>query len=223
MMRYLLIASFCILFMCNACAQQALLTSSGAVVGTKMVVSTQAPYCIICPDDAVTTAELVALGRKINNMGANVLLLPQDAPYTSANASVDSLVTNIGWRVAELRKLTAAPIFLFAENRISAACLIAATKYFAIKGVVAVSTGEYFGGKRYVEHSLSMLRVPVLSLCTQDEQEAVKGVFSKVPRKLVIFSTDLQSSGYSDLLKNTKQSGKIWLAVSVFYHEHFEN
>ena len=222
-MRYLLIAFSCILFTSIACAQQALLASSGALVGTKMVVATQAPYCVICPDDAVTTSELVTLGRKVNNMGANVLLLPQEAPYTSTNASVDSLITDIGWRIAELRKQTTAPIFFFAENRVAAACLIAATKYFAIKGVVAVSTGEYFGGKKYVEHSLSILRVPVLSLCTEDEQEAVKGVFSKVPREFVIFSTDLQSSGYTDLLKNTKQSGKIWLAVSVFYHEHFEN
>jgi len=218
-----LIAFICGWFISVTCAQQALVSGSGVVVGTKLVVGTNAPYCVILPDDAVGTSELVTLGRKINNLGANVLLIPTEKPYITADASADDLVNDIGWRIAELRKKTSAPIFLLAENRTSAAALIAATKYFAIKGVIAVSTGEYFSNRQYVEQSLSMLRVPVLSLSTEEELETVKGVFAQLPRRFVIYSTDLQSSGYTDLLKNSKQSGKIWLAISVFYHEHFDN
>ena len=218
-----LIALFCIVLTHRASGQQALMTSAGAIVGTKLMVSTKAPYCVIFPDETVSTSELVALGRKINNLGANVLIVPTENLYTRVDVSADELVSDIGWRVSELRKTTDSPIFLLAQKKVSAACLIAATKYFTIKGVIVASTGEYFVGKGYVEQSLTALRVPVLSLCTDNELTVVKGIFSKVPRKFVIFSTDLQSSGYADLLKNTKQSGKIWLAVSVFYHEHFDN
>lgn len=223
MWRYGLIAFLCIVFSSFASAQQVLKTSSGAVVGTKMVVSTKAPYCLLFPDGTCTGTELIALARKINNLGANVLVVPSETPYTDANVSADVLVNDMGWRIEELRKTTSGPLFLMAQKRVSAAALIAATRFFAIKGVIAVSTGEYFAGKEYVAQSLTMLRVPVLSLCTEGEFMAVKGVFAKLPRKFVVFSTDLEVAGYNDLLKNTKQAGKIWLAISVFYHEHFDN
>lgn len=223
MLRRLLICIFFVLSVCIAEAQQVLLTATGKVVGTRLDVATQAPYCILFPDDVRSFSEMVTLGRKLNNLGANVLLVPSDKLYTEPVVTADQLVNDIGWRVAELRKLSHAPIFLFAENRVSAAALIAATKYFAIKGVIAASTGEYFPEKKYVERSLSTLRVPVLALSTPDESETVKGVFHNVPRRLVVFSSDLKAQGYTDLLQNTKQAGKIWLALSVFYHEHFEN
>ena len=203
-------------------AQQLLQTPTGRVVGTKIVVGTQAPYCILFPDEVRHGDELIALARKINNLGANVLLVPSLPPYTVATASVDSLVADIGWRVSELRKHTTQPIFLLAEHRVASAALIAATKYFAIKGVIAASAGEYFAGTDYVATALPMLRVPVLALSTEKESAAIKGIFASVPRRFVVHSTDLVVPGFADLLKDSKHSGKAWLAVSVFYHEHFE-
>ena len=191
-------------------------------MGTKVVVSTQAPYCVLFPDETYSADELIVLARKLNNLGANVLLIPSETPYTSVTSSPDSLVADIGWRVAELRKHTSQPIFLFAQHRVGAAALIAATKYFAIKGVVAVSAGEYFTPKDYVASSLSMLRVPLLALSTEKESGSVKGILENVPRNFVVHSADLTATGFADFLSNDKNTGKAWFALSVFYHEHFE-
>ncbi len=210
-------------FVCvSVFSQQPLLTLEGRVVGTKVVVSTQAPYCVLFPDETYSADELIVLARKLNNLGANVLLVPSEAPYTSVTSSPDSLVADIGWRVAELRKHTAQPIFLFAQHRVGAAALIAATKYFAIKGVIAVSAGEYFTPKDYVASALGMLRVPLLALSTEKESSSVKGILENVPRNFVVHSADLMATGFADFLSNAKNTGKAWFALSVFYHEHFE-
>lgn len=223
MVQRVLFVCMCILVSWSAVmGQQVLRTPQGVEVGTKLVVNSHAPYCILLSDGVRPTTELIALGRKVNNLGANVLLVTMVGMYCNNLAPADSLVDEIGWRIAELRKVTTAPIFLLAEHRLSAAALIAATKYFAIKGVIVASTGEYFFEEHYVEHSLRMLRAPILSLCTPQEVETVRGVFRSVPRKFVVFASDLETSGFSDLLKNTKQAGKIWLALSLFYHEHFD-
>ncbi len=221
-MRLFLVLCCALLVSCNLYAQQPLQTSEGRVVGTKIMVSTQAPYCILFPDETRHGNELITLARKINNLGANVLLVPSVAPYLSSKSSADSLVADMGWRVAELRKHTTQPIFLFAEHRVASAALIAATQYFAIKGVIAVSAGEYFAGTDYVARSIPMLRVPVLALSTEKERAAVKGIFASVPRHFLVHSTDLSVPGFVDLLNDDKHAGKAWLAVSVFYHEHFE-
>jgi len=61
-----------------------------------------------------------------------------------------------------------------------------------------------------------------LALSTEKERVAVKGIFASVPRHFLVHSTDLSVPGFVDLLNDDKHAGKAWLAVSVFYHEHFE-
>ncbi len=95
-MRLFLVLCCALLVSWSLYAQQPLQTSEGRVVGTKIMVSTQAPYCILFPDETRHGNELITLARKINNLGANVLLVPSVTPYLSSKTSADSLVADMG-------------------------------------------------------------------------------------------------------------------------------
>ncbi len=202
-------------------AQDAVTSEDGETVAYRMFVNPSGPCAVIFPQGLRKKEDLFTLGEKFNHLGANALIIPPSTRYSDPWATADDLLKAVGDALSLAKKQGDGALFVVAEQKMAAMALIAGTKDFRIKGIIAVSPGEYFPDREFVHRRIKKLRIPTLVLYSPFEERVVKHLLSDVPKQLVIYSGVLKRMGYTNLLGTGKLSGKSWLAISLFYHQNF--
>ncbi|PID89971.1 MAG: hypothetical protein CSA97_05330 [Bacteroidetes bacterium] len=200
-------------------AQVSVRNVQGDVVAYKLFVNPESPTAIIFPTSQGDDKDLIGLARKFNHIGANAFVVPHSSEYSNPALSPDSLVHLMSNAVELAVRGGAKTPFVVAAQRMASIALIAATRHFKIKGVVAISPGEYFQPRSYVREHIQRLRIGTVLLYTPREEKLVSHMVKGIPRRLLIHSHVLRHMGYRDLLARGRVSGQAWLAISLFYNE----
>lgn len=204
-------------------AQEIIRDEQGRIIGTKYVSHAKAPYVMILPTRSITsTCEQIV--RRFLRLEVNCFLVEPDR-FSIGQHGVykpDSLIAELKRCVKLLRPHTEAPIILMGEEMMASVALLTALTEFRVKGVIAVSPGEYFFDRDLVKSSGARSAVPVLALHTAEETASVREMFSHYPPNLYIDAPVLEKSGFSNLANSGRANGAAWLAIGIYYRENFE-
>ncbi len=192
--------------------------AQGQTVAYKLFVRPDSPTAVVLPSGGVGEDEdLLTIGRKFNHMGANAFVIPHSAQYANTQLGPDSLVRIVRAAVELAASSGGKTLFVVASQRLASVALLAATRHFKIKAVVAVSPGEYFQPQGYMTEKLERLRIGTLLLYTPKEESLIGPMVVAVPNSLITHFRELEHIGYRDLIERGKASGRAWLAISLFY------
>lgn len=222
MLRGLALFAVCMLWLhARGLGQEAVADLKGNTVAYRMFVKPSGPCVVIFPQGLRPERDLFIVARKFNHIGANAVVVPPETIYSDPWASADTLLSVMRRAVDIAAKEGGGPIIVVAEQKMASMALIAGTTDFRIKGVVAISPGEYFADRAYVHKHIDKLRIPTIVLFSPAEERVVKSLLSDVPVHYIIYSGVLRHMGYKDLLGASKVAGQAWLALSLFYNENF--
>lgn len=205
-------------------AQEQLRFPNGDLSGVKFVSKATAPYFVVLPSSS-DRGVAETIGKKILHLDANAYVIDDQRMRDLLSTAIkpDTLLSLLEPHLKLLREITDAPLILFAEQQMASVALLESLRNFRVRAVVAVSPGEYFWDREGVKSRINGNRVPLLVMHTSEETEFVKKLFSDYPPSLLIGAPVLERSGFHDLAENTKTSGAAWLAVNIFYKEHFNH
>jgi pimeloyl-ACP methyl ester carboxylesterase len=177
------------------------------------------PFIILCHSEAADRSEFSDIAPRLLNLNYNCLAVDMGTSG-SHNLSFSNAQISLHAAIAYVRHLNTRPVILLGSSWSASLCLIEASSNSRIRGIVALSPGEYFQPRILMSEVVKKISQPVFICGTQAEFSYLrKMVEERTSEGLTLFQPEKGKGvhGAAALRGNDITRDEYWFALMMFF------